>query len=288
MRYFKKIIIPLLLLTIFFSNTAYCQSSIKVTYEMGQEVVKMLEEKGFEVVHVEYDVLSTAKTTKSLQRNLSSGYEYFIIGFGNDNIPDLDIKLYKDIPDEWEFTAEDDSDNNAASVKVTPAESKLYLIKVLANEFAENQTAGYYGLVIAHHSPDVDEDVEVVNSDNNSNNNNSELANLSISTNQTQYGVYENEDVNINKTVETATLFKFNANLSQFQHTNETISSTYFINSKEYDDEDGIWTLEVVSDVGNKYTYLINLTTKTITAVIFEDDGIRVVIFQIKSFWDND
>jgi len=273
MKYFK--IINTIIVCLFLTNISVGQTTIKSIYQQGREAAKLIEEKGLEVVHIEYDILSSSSTTKSLQRSLSANYEYLLIAFSTDDITDLDIKLYKDIPNDWEFIDEQDSEGNFATVSVTPDSTKTYLIKVYANQFKQYQSAGYYGLLIAHGSKSDKADY-------------SELSNLGISTNETQYGVYEDEEIKINNTVETSTLFSFNKKLTQFIHKTETISSTYFINSKEYDASNNTYTLGVMSDAGNKYTYMINLENKTITALIVKDDKIRLVIFKIKNFWKND
>ncbi len=275
-----KISIILLFFTLLTTNTIG-QTSVQKVYNSGFLVTKAIEEKGLEVVHLEYNMLSDTLASKSLQRYLTTGYEYIIMAFGGDEIKDLDIKIYKDIPEKWKYITEDDSEDNFATAKVIPDSTKKYLIKIFANEFEQGKSAGYYGLVIAH---------SIAKSKTEQKSGHKKIAkpdisNLNISTNKSQYANYIDKKINVISSENSATLFKINAEVTQIKHSTETASSTYFINSKSYDEELGTWKLNVVSDVGNNYTYLLNLSDKKITTVIKEDGKTNLLIFHIKSTW---
>ena len=250
------------------------QTSIKSIYQTGKEAIEIVEEQGYEVVHLEYDVLSTSSTEKSLQRDLSEYYDYTIIAFGDDNITGIDIKLYEDYPTIWKFIDED-SDNSLAAVSVAPDSTNTYLIKVIASEFEEYQTAGYFGLIVAH----TDKESPAPS--------NKSLSNLRVSTKLTKYGVYANSEIKITSKDETVTLFEFNEKVTQFKHTTETMSSTYFITSKEYDSDDNSWTIKATSDTGDDYTLLVELDKDNLSIFYVKDDEIKLVIYKIKSTWRN-
>ena len=83
------------------------QTSIKSIYQTGKEAIEIVEEQGYEIVHLEYDILSTASTSKSLQRDLTKHFDYTIIAFSGDKITDIDIKLYEAYPTIWKLIDEE-------------------------------------------------------------------------------------------------------------------------------------------------------------------------------------
>lgn len=80
-----------------------------------------------------------------------------------------------------------------------------------------------------------------------------------------------------------ASLFVMNKDETMFSHTIETMKSTYYVQKKEYDAENDVYTYDVVSDVGNKYFYIFDTKNKEIRAVFTKDDQIRLVRFYIKA-----
>jgi hypothetical protein len=76
-------------------------------------------------------------------------------------------------------------------------------------------------------------------------------------------------------------LFEINENATMFTHTTSSMKSTYYIRSQKLDvnsDGEEIMIWDVVSDAGNKYTYVVCLDGKYINAA--GDDFI--VTFRIK------
>jgi hypothetical protein len=77
-----------------------------------------------------------------------------------------------------------------------------------------------------------------------------------------------------------------NENETLFKHTTETISSTYYVQSKEYDKKNDVYTYFVTSDVGNKYYYVFDLKNKEIKALLVGDRGkMQLVRFYIKAIF---
>jgi hypothetical protein len=84
---------------------------------------------------------------------------------------------------------------------------------------------------------------------------------------------------------EESSLFVMNKAETMFTHTIETLKSTYYVESKEYDEKNDVFTYFVTSDVGNKYYYIFDLKNKEVRAV-FESEGKTVLLtFVVKSIF---
>ncbi|MGY8951411.1 MAG: hypothetical protein ACKVJW_06475 [Flavobacteriales bacterium] len=65
-------------------------------------------------------------------------------------------------------------------------------------------------------------------------------------------------------------LFEMNNDETMFVHTTETIKSTYYVKKSRYtkeDQENGIFSYDVVSDAGNQYYFIFDITNKEVKAV---------------------
>ncbi|MBU3676607.1 MAG: hypothetical protein FGM54_05420 [Chitinophagaceae bacterium] len=84
---------------------------------------------------------------------------------------------------------------------------------------------------------------------------------------------------------EESSLFVMNKNETMFTHTIETMKSTYYVNSSEYDKEKDVWSYYVTSDVGNKYLYVFDPKNLEIR-VLFKQDGEPVMLtFDVKAIF---
>lgn len=87
------------------------------------------------------------------------------------------------------------------------------------------------------------------------------------------------------KGYEENSLFVMNKSETMFTHTIEEMKSTYYINSKEYDKKNDVYTYDVTSDVGNKYYYIFDPKNKEVRAV-FKRDGQSVLLtFTVKAIF---
>jgi hypothetical protein len=75
-----------------------------------------------------------------------------------------------------------------------------------------------------------------------------------------------------------SSLFVWNKDETLFKHTTETITSTYFVQSSEYDKANDVYTYSVVSDVGNKYYFVFDINNLEIRAMPLNDDVDMVLI----------
>ncbi|MCP9751616.1 hypothetical protein [Ferruginibacter sp. HRS2-29] len=89
---------------------------------------------------------------------------------------------------------------------------------------------------------------------------NAVLAQLSITTNYRQDGIWDakNEKWNVTSTDKGATTLEFDKKLSMFEHTTPTISSHYDILEYKYDENANSYTMKVKSDAGNEYEMIID------------------------------
>jgi hypothetical protein len=73
---------------------------------------------------------------------------------------------------------------------------------------------------------------------------------------------------------------------TMFTHTIESMKSTYYVSSKEYDAENDVYTYFVTSDVGNKYYYVFDPKNKEIRAAfIDENDKSMLLRFYVKAIF---
>lgn len=84
---------------------------------------------------------------------------------------------------------------------------------------------------------------------------------------------------------EESSLFTMNESETMFTHTIETMKSTYYVNSSEYDETNKVWLYEVTSDVGNKYTYIFDIKNMQIRALYEKDGQTKLIVFTVKAYF---
>jgi|694.fasta_scaffold58177_2 hypothetical protein len=75
-------------------------------------------------------------------------------------------------------------------------------------------------------------------------------------------------------------LFEINENQTMIVHTINNITSTYYVKTREYEEETQTLSLNVVSDVGNKY--IIIFDAKNLLVKFLRNDS-ALVLFYVKS-----
>lgn len=115
------------------------------------------------------------------------------------------------------------------------------------------------------------------------------LAQLNISTNYRQDAVWNDEtsEWEVLSTDENGTLFEFNKELTTFHHTTSSISSDYFINKYEYNEEEVKYTMTVKSDAGNEYEMIIDGINNCVCFFYWRDNRYYLVRHTIKNTWIN-
>jgi|688.fasta_scaffold1369297_1 hypothetical protein len=84
---------------------------------------------------------------------------------------------------------------------------------------------------------------------------------------------------------EESSLFVINKGETMFTHTIETMKSTYYVTSSEYDKEKDVWSYDVTSDVGNKYLYILDPKNKEIRALYVKDGESMLIVFTVKAIF---
>ena len=81
-------------------------------------------------------------------------------------------------------------------------------------------------------------------------------------------------------------LFQINKDFTMFSHTTEGMKSSYYINSSKYNETMKSYEFEVVSDVGNKYTFFFSEENKRVSIMGgVEDDKLYIINFKVKAIF---
>jgi len=122
-------------------------TSMEPILARAEPLVKKIENKNNEIVHMEYDLIFS---TKSTSRTLFKGWTYGIVAFGDYRIKDIDIAVYKMSRGEWKLVEKDAEDDDEASVTIKPYQDEEYKIDITVYKFNSEYTVGHYGLLIFH------------------------------------------------------------------------------------------------------------------------------------------
>lgn len=137
----------ILVLQAFLFSQNHNAVSMKPILSDALTYIQIAEDNGYEIVRMEFDIVSQPKSTF---RELHEGWSYGIIAFGDDNIIDIDIEVYKEVDGQWIMIQEDNEVTSYAALDVTPTTSGVYRIDIISYEFAKGSSAGHYGMLIFH------------------------------------------------------------------------------------------------------------------------------------------
>jgi hypothetical protein len=87
---------------------------------------------------------------------------------------------------------------------------------------------------------------------------------------------------------EYASMFTLNADETIFNHTTSDMKSTYYVSKKQYDADYDEYEYDVTSDVGNKYTFLVDLKNNELRILSSGHDNSSddyLLTFTLKSSW---
>ena len=73
----KKIVFIVVLFILVFEFSTLAQNSILPIYKMASDFVAVYEEKGFETVRLDFNILTTNDLIENTRRKLYKDYEYF-------------------------------------------------------------------------------------------------------------------------------------------------------------------------------------------------------------------
>lgn len=124
------------------------ERSMQPILTKGEIIVNYVEnELDKEIVRIEYDLLSTTKTTT---RILAKGWNYTILAFGDDYFEDIDVIVYRKSNGAWVEVGRDADSEALALVNISPNTQGEYKIEIKAYKFKPGYDIGHYGLIIAH------------------------------------------------------------------------------------------------------------------------------------------
>lgn len=134
------------------STPAFSQGvSMKDIYAKGETLLNYLEDEyGYEVVHMEYDIITSSKT---ITRRLTTPYTYTIVGFADDRVKDLDIIVYQRKGNAWKEVKRDEEEDSTPVVSFKPTASGDYRIEIKVYKYNPGASAAHYGLIFSHDIP---------------------------------------------------------------------------------------------------------------------------------------
>lgn len=230
----------------------------------------------FVLRRVETGILSEGKDDlySSIQRKLFRGNNYTVAAFTDDRVRTFNLSCYRKNTEtnKWDLvTSVTDpgtkpkeallGESKFLSVSVT--EDGTYLFEITAGKNSDNSTARFammvYSTLQTLASKGSGNGTSTTSTGNN-NGNNSDDASTFFSIDYLDYCEYDSVGKNFNNCTNKpgeASLFELNANKTMFTHTTSTMTSRYYVQSKKFDSQYKLYTYEVVSDVGNKYTFYV-------------------------------
>jgi hypothetical protein len=117
------------------------------------------------------------------------------------------------------------------------------------------------------------------------------FAQMHISTDLRQDAIYNERTKEydlLGENKDELTFFEFNKGFTMFKHTTPTITSSYIINSSNNDKENNRWEFDIQSDVGNKYTMILDVANDNIRFIYVSDGSVKLVQHHIKKLWFDD
>jgi hypothetical protein len=143
----KSLIITGILLYLAFNSKSLAQSSIIPIYNEATEVIKVFEEQGYQIVHLDFNILTLVDPTEETRRSFSDLYDYVILAYGDESkLKKIKLELYISENTGWKNVSTGkplmDNTNPTAFLTLTPTEIKDYLIKIVAEEFASGSKSG--------------------------------------------------------------------------------------------------------------------------------------------------
>lgn len=153
------LIISFLLVSVFsFSqvNDNNGKSMRPILTDMDQ-VITAVEDKGFEIVKIEYDIVKK-DAEKLSYRVLTNAYTYRVYVLGDYRSEDMDLEVYKQKADgTYELVGKDTKTEKYAMYDIAPSENAWYKFVVKCYKFApmysgssETWTGCHYGLMVFH------------------------------------------------------------------------------------------------------------------------------------------
>jgi hypothetical protein len=230
----------------------------------------------------------------SIQRRLFKGNSYSVAAFTDDRVRTFDLSCYiKNVStSKWELVnsvknpgsrPKDPLIGESKYLTVTVPADGTYLFEITANRNADNSTARFammvYSSVTATATTTRQDLVTPAPGG----------ASTFFSIEGLDYCIYDSVNKNFNSCTARAgeaSLFELNAGRTMFTHTTPSMTSHYYVQTKKFDSQYNLYTFDVISDVGNKYTFYLP-ADGTGNLSIFKEQGNQSYMLKhhIKRSW---
>jgi len=90
------------------------------------------------------------------------------------------------------------------------------------------------------------------------------------------------------ETIPYASMFTLNSDESIFTHVTNDLKSSYYVSKKQYDSDYDEYEYDVTSDVGNKYTFFVDLKNNLLKIMSFKESSPSdsyLILFTLKNSW---
>ena len=115
------------------------------------------------------------------------------------------------------------------------------------------------------------------------------LLNISTSQKETRYwNPATNKFDDSDGIIDYSSLFTFNDAETMFTHVTQDMKSSYYVDSKKYLDGCSCYSYDVKSDVGNKYTFFLDIDKNALKIMSVGHDNAKddyLILFTIKKSW---
>ena len=122
-------------------------TSMEPILARAEPLIEEIEAEGFEIVRMEYDIISTEKET---YRMLYKDWEYGIVAFGDYRIKDIDVAVYEKVRGKWKLFEKDAENDDEAMVTIKPYKDGEHKIEISVFKYNKDYSVGHYGLLILH------------------------------------------------------------------------------------------------------------------------------------------
>ena len=221
----------------------------------------------FVLRRVETGILSEGQSGlySSIQRKLFKGNSYSVAAFTDDRVKTFDLSCYiKNVStNKWDFVSsvkdpgtppKDALIGESKFLTISVPTDGTYLFEITANKNTDNSTARF-AMMVYSSIP-----ASTTKQDPGTPTTTTTDASTFFSIEGLDYCEYDSVNKNFNNCTARpgeASLFELNAGKTMFTHTTSSMTSHYYVQTKRFDTQYNLYTYEVVSDVGNKYTFYL-------------------------------
>ena len=295
----KKMMILMIVMGI--SRVAGAQSSYEYTRAIYDKIIAMDKEvkksygDSMTIRRIETGILAQSGSSlqSSIERMLFTGNRYIFYVFTDKRCRDLKMNVYSTAGDKWtprqttdknekKTSSSDDLYGDYEIMSITPDTSQDYKIEIVAP--AGDAAAARFGMMIWS------KDVKAADQTQSQ----PQTPQTTTGTGSVYYSINSTKTCYWNagtkayencKDADQSSLFVFNANKTVFTHTTDNLTSKYYVQSNQYNTENKLTQYEVVSDAGNKYTFMVPDDANSIVVVNVAADPAYYIKFIVRRKW---